>query len=251
MKALSQLCAFHKRKCGELTPSEVAVYLELFMISNNENWKEWCSAPRSYLSAMTGISSSNTIARAINNLEQKGYIKVKRGKTKQPNMYSIVPLYAENGTITEQKENNNGTKEEQKENKSGTKVGHSNRVDKSRQEKSSTTTDFLTNSPYKIQGELTPAEEQVRSAFESTFHPLTKLDEMDILRALAGDYGSKAVLKAIEKASGSVRENIKRRNLSPRYLLSILQDGEWQQSAQEQSQAPSKLGLVWAEPFIE
>ena len=240
MKALSQLCAFHKRKCGELTPSEVAVYLELFMISNNENWKEWCSAPRSYLSAMTGISSSNTIARAINNLEQKGYIKVKRGKTKQPNMYSIVPLYAENGTITEQKENNNGTK-----------VGHSNRVDKSRQEKSSTTTDFLTNSPYEVQGEPTPAEEQVRSAFEGTFHPLTKLEEMDTLKALAGDYGSKAVLKAIEKASGSVRENIKRRNLSPRYLLSILQDGEWQQSAQEQPQAPSKLGLVWAEPFIE
>lgn len=251
MKALSQLCAFHKRKCGELTPSEVAVYLELFMISNNENWKEWCSAPRSYLSAMTGISSSNTIARAINNLEQKGYIKVKRGKTKQPNMYSIVPLYAENGTITEQKENNNGTIEEQKENKSGTKTGRSNRVDKSRQEKSSTTTDFLTNSPYEVQGEPTPAEEQVRSAFEGTFHPLTKLEELDTLKALAGDYGSKAVLKAIEKASGSVKEPIKRRNLSPRYLLSILQDGKRQQPAQEQPQAPPKLGLVWAEPFIE
>ena len=240
MKALSQLCAFHKRKCGELTPSEVAVYLELFMISNNENWKEWCSAPRSYLSAMTGISSSNTIARAINNLEQKGYIKVKRGKTKQPNMYSIVPLYAENGTITEQKRN-----------KKRTKTGRSNRVDKSRQEKSSTTTDFLTNSPYEVQGEPTPAEEQVRSAFEGTFHPLTKLEELDTLKALAGDYGSKAVLKAIEKASGSVKEPIKRRNLSPRYLLSILQDGKRQQPAQEQPQAPPKLGLVWAEPFIE
>ena len=57
--------------------------------------------------------------------------------------------------------------------------------------------------------------------------------------------------KAIEKASGSVKEPIKRRNLSPRYLLSILQDGKRQQPAQEQPQAPPKLGLVWAEPFIE
>lgn len=225
MKALSQLCAFHKKKCGDLTPSEVAVYLELFMINNNDDWQEWFSAPRSYLTAMTGIGSSNTIARAINNLEQKGYIRVKRGKTKQANLYSIVPLYAENGTKAEQKENNNGTIKEQKENKSGTKTGHSNRVDKSSvDESSSNTIDLLTNPPSEEWGGLTPAEEKVKSAFEETFHPLTKLEDLDALRAYTGDYGAIAVTDAIAKADKSVKDQGRRLRLSPRYLLTILQD---------------------------
>ena len=110
----------------------------------------------------------------------------------------------------------------------------------------------MTNSSYEIQGGLTPAEAQVRSAFETTFHPLTQLEELESLRAYTGDYGSKAVLRAIEKASGSVKESIKRRNLSPRYLLSILQGGERARSAQEpQKHDPLKSCMAWAEPFIE
>ena len=252
MDYLSQLNAVADLSVENMTPNDFAVYMRMLFFNNTLHWKEWFSITYERLCHLTGINSKHTIATALNSLEQNGYIQVKRLGKRQGNKYKIVPLYSSDYALkAEQKRNINGTKTEQKGNEGGTKPAPLIKREESKREKSSTTSDFLTNSSYEIQGGLTPAEEQVRSAFESTFHPLTKLEELDILRALAGDYGSKAVLKAIEKASGSVKENIKRRNLSPRYLLSILQDGEWQQSAQEQSRAPSKLGLVWAEPFIE
>ena len=226
MNPLSQLCAFNRKKVGDLGANEIAVYLQLFMINNDNNWQEWFSAPRGLLSAMTGISSSNTIARAINHLEQNGYIKVKRGKTKQPNLYSLVPLLCGNsnidGTITEQKRNNNGTKTEQKENKNGTKTGHIKRIDKSRVDNSLTDA----YAPDSLPEKLTPAEEEVKSAFEGTFHLLTRVEDLDALRAYTGDYGSKQVLEAIKRADKSVKDAGKRVRLSPRYLLAILQRGE-------------------------
>lgn len=253
MDYLAQLNAVADLSVENMRPNEFAVYMRMLFFNNGLHWKEWFSITYERLSHLTGISSKDTIATAINSLEQNGYLEVKRLGKRQGNRYRIIPLYIQDFMLkAEQNPAKSRTKDGQKAEKSRTKHPPLLRQEESRQEESSsTTTDFLTNSPYEVQGGLTPAEEQVRSAFESTFHPLTKLEELDTLKALAGDYGSKAVLKAIEKASGSVKEPIKRRNLSPRYLLSILQDGKRQQPAQEQPQAPPKLGLVWAEPFIE
>lgn len=226
MNPLSQLCAFNRKKVGDLGANEIAVYLQLFMINNDNNWQEWFPAPRGLLSAMTGISSSNTIARAINHLEQKGYIRVKRGKTKQPNIYSIIPLFSSNsstdGTNTEQIRNNNGTNAEQKGNNNGTKTGRNKRIDKNRE-------DELLLGAYAHEDppeNLTPAEEEVKSAFEGTFHPLTKLEELDALRAYTGEYGSRAVVEAIKRADKSIKDPGKRLHLSPRYLLPVLQNPE-------------------------
>ena len=66
----------------------------------------------------------------------------------------------------------------------------------------------------------------MKSAFEGTFHPLTKMEDLDALCAYTGEYGSKQVLEAIKRAERSVKDAGKRLRLSPRYLLAILQSGE-------------------------
>ena len=231
MMPLSQLRTFFRRKCGELLPNDVAVYMELFWINNDKDWVEWFAAPLSYLSVMTGIRSRNTIAQTLNRLEQRGFIKIRRGKTRQPNQYSIVdlcPAISSNfERITGQRQDKDRTKTGQKQDKDGTITVHSNRVDKSREEESSTNapdSDLLTNDNHEGQGELTPAEQQVRSAFETHFRPITKLEELDALRAFTGDYGSRLVVWAIERVSERVQDASKRRRISPRYLLPLLQE---------------------------
>ena len=64
----------------------------------------------------------------------------------------------------------------------------------------------------------------MRSAFETHFRPITKLEELDTLRAFAGDYGSRLVVWAIERVSERVQDASKRRRISPRYLLPLLQE---------------------------
>lgn len=219
MLALSQLRAFYERKKGELKPNEIAVYMELFMLNNDRRWEEWFPVTMSYLSALTGINSSNTVSRIINSLEQKGYIKVRRGKKKQPNSYSLVKLYTSNFEgQTEYKQNTNGTQMEYKRNINGTQMGDIIRVDI--EKSSNTTSDLLTfGTP-----EMTPAEEQVKSAFERDFHPLTKLEDLEKLKALTGDYGAKSMLRAMESVAGKMDIG-RRQRLSPSYFLPMLRDG--------------------------
>ena len=215
MDYLAQLNAVADLSMENMTPNDFAVYMRMLFLNNTLHWKEWFSVTYERLERMTGISSKHTIATAINRLEQNGYIQIERLGNRRGNMYKIVPLYGANFA----------PKAEQKRNNNGTKPAPLIRVDESkREESSSTATDLLTNSPSEEWGGLTPAEEKVKSAFEETFHPLTKLEDLDA--AYTGEYGSKQVLEAIKRAERSVKDAGKRLRLSPRYLLAILQSGE-------------------------
>ena len=85
---------------------------------------------------------------------------------------------------------------------------------------------------------LNPAEEKAKSEFESKFHALTKLDELETIKAYVGDYGVKSVLRAIDAASKSKVEPWDRARLSPKYLLPILQRED------EKASSPSKENAV-------
>ena len=85
---------------------------------------------------------------------------------------------------------------------------------------------------------LTTAEEKAKSEFESKFHALTKLDELETIKAYVGDYGVKSVLRAIDAASKSKVEPWDRTRLSPKYLLPILQRED------EKASSPSKENAV-------
>ena len=79
---------------------------------------------------------------------------------------------------------------------------------------------------------LPPAIDEIKQAFEKSFHPIFKATELDALSAYIDDYGRMGVLKAIETASK--RKSLNKATLSPRYLLPILQ-----QLTQEKSEAPA------------
>ena len=64
--------------------------------------------------------------------------------------------------------------------------------------------------------------EEIKTKWESTFHPLMKADEIETLEAYIQDYGRMGVLNAIETAGK--RKNLNRATLSPRYLLPILKN---------------------------
>lgn len=227
MDYLAQLNMVADLSIENMKPNEFAVYMRMLFFNNTLHWKEWFSITYERLGRMAGISNKDTIATAINNLEQNGYIEVERLGKRQGNRYRIIPLYCTDFS------NNFGLKAVQNPDKSQTKAGQN--PDKSRTKPpplirreeirgdSSITTDLLTNPEGDERDSLTPSEEQVKSAFESTFHPLTKLEELDALKAYTGDYGSKAVLRAIEAASRSKKEPGDRLRLSPKYLLPILQ----------------------------
>lgn len=85
---------------------------------------------------------------------------------------------------------------------------------------------------------LNPAEEKAKLEFESKFHALTKLDELETIKAYVGDYGVKSVLRAIDAASKSKVESWDRARLSPKYLLPILQRED------EKASSPSKENAV-------
>ena len=69
---------------------------------------------------------------------------------------------------------------------------------------------------------LSPILEEIKTKWESTFHPLMKADELETLEAYIQDYGRMGVLNAIETAGK--RKNLNRATLSPRYLLPILKN---------------------------
>lgn len=225
MDYLAQLNAFADCSVEILRPNEFCVYMNMLFLNNKLHWKEWFSVTCERLSVMTGINA-RTISEIVNSLSQKGYIEIRKNPGKRPNSYRIIPLYGENfaGNPAEklpktcQKPADNLPKTCEKDRPIV------RREESKREEGSTTVTDLLTNSPSEEWGGLTPAEKKVKSAFEGTFHPLTKLEDLDALRAYTGDYGAIAVTDAIAKADKSVKDQGRRLRLSPRYLLTILQD---------------------------
>lgn len=247
MDYLAQLNAVADLSVENMTPNDFAVYMRMLFFNNTLHWKEWFSITYERLCHLTGINSKHTIATALNSLEQNGYIQVKRQGKRQGNKYKIVPLYSSDYALkAEQKRNINGTKKEQKRNINGTKPAPLIKREETRQEESSnTSSDLLTfNSPG-----LTPAEEQVKSVFERDFHPLTKLSDLDKLKALTGDYGAKPMLRAMESVAKRM-DTGKRQHLSPGYFVPMLREGLGESAFQEPTpQMPKKLGLVWEEPY--
>ena len=69
---------------------------------------------------------------------------------------------------------------------------------------------------------LSPILEEIKTKWESTFHPLMKADELETLEAYIQDYGRMGVISAIETAGK--RKNLNHATLSPRYLLPILKN---------------------------
>ena len=63
---------------------------------------------------------------------------------------------------------------------------------------------------------------EIKTKWESTFHPLMKAGDLETLDAYIQDYGRMGVLNAIETAGK--RKNLNRATLSPRYLLPILKN---------------------------
>ena len=63
---------------------------------------------------------------------------------------------------------------------------------------------------------------EIKTKWESTFHPLIKAGDLETLDAYIQDYGRMGVLNAIETAGK--RKNLNRATLSPRYLLPILKN---------------------------
>ena len=73
-----------------------------------------------------------------------------------------------------------------------------------------------------VTASLSPILEEIKTKWESTFHPLMKADELETLEAYIQDYGRMGVISAIEIAGK--RKNLNRATLSPRYLLPILKN---------------------------
>lgn len=63
---------------------------------------------------------------------------------------------------------------------------------------------------------------EIKTKWESTFHPLMKAGDLETLDAYIQDYGRMGVINAIETAGK--RKNLNRATLSPRYLLPILKN---------------------------
>lgn len=106
------------------------------------------------------------------------------------------------------------------------------------------TNTYITNTNTNSSGDMTsqeklnPAEEKAKLEFESKFHALTKLEDLETIKAYVGEYGVKSVLRAIDAASKSKVESWDRTRLSPKYLLPILQRED------EKAAAPSRESVV-------
>ena len=270
MDYLAQLNAFADYSTENLRPNEFCVYMNLLFVNNKLHWKEWFSITCDRLSVMTGISP-RTISEILNGLRQKGYIEIMKYPGKRINKYRIIPLYGEvaSGYPADKlpKTCRNVADKLPKTCRKPAAVirQEETRIDKSK----SNNTDLLTNSTYEDERKLTPAEERVRGAFECHFHLLTKLEDLDALKAYTGDYGDSMVVWAIERVSEKVQDSTKRQRLSPRYLLPVLQEESAKSAMQAKPvydrsspQGPDNRppdvplhwvwnGCGWEEPFVE
>ena len=269
MDYLAQLNAFADYSTENLRPNEFCVYMNLLFVNNRLHWKEWFSVTCDRLSVLTGISP-RTISEILNGLRQKGYIEIMKYPGKRANAYRIIPLYGEVASdYPADKLPKSCRNVADKLPKSCRNVAAVIRQEETRKDKSkSNNTDLLTNGTHERQAELSPAEERVKSAFECHFHLLTKLEDLDALKAYTGDYGDSTVLWAIERVSERVQDNSKRQRLSPRYLLPVLKESA--KSAMQvktaydrrRPQGPDNRppdvpphwvwnGCGWEEPFVE
>lgn len=76
----------------ELSVTEQALLLRLFLTNNKAGWAEWFGATNRRLLLETDIKSEKTLISARNGLRQKGFIDFVPGKKGQPTNYSLLPV---------------------------------------------------------------------------------------------------------------------------------------------------------------
>jgi len=240
LNLIDQFRGFMRTAIAEqLTVNERCLYITLLWYWNELARPEWFTLTDAQLESLSGVNKK-TVSNIRNKFRQNGLLEVKAGKKKTPTQYKLTEVFCLIGTLKMAQEwRSDGAVMAQEWRSDGAVMVSLNREEKSKEENNNNP-DLLTNDLLTNSRELTPAEEQVKSAFESTFHPLTKLDELDMLKAYTGDYGAKAVLRAIKAADKAKRETWDRERLSPAYLLPILRQAEEQQTQQEQQTAPKE-----------
>ena len=99
MKYISQINAFWNwARLNELPSGSGYLYFAILDCANTCGWKDEFNAPNSTLQAMAGLDRYG-LTRYRNILIQAGLITYKQGKRGNAGIYTITPLYDEDGAI--------------------------------------------------------------------------------------------------------------------------------------------------------
>ena len=89
-KPMEHLKVLHNRYSGILTPNEVAVYLELFMLGNQRYWPEWIDIADWQLALGANVSV-RSIPTVINSLVQKELLTASASARGFTITYAVMP----------------------------------------------------------------------------------------------------------------------------------------------------------------
>ena len=218
MDYMKQLNAFGDCSIGMLLPpTATAIYLRLFLMNNKARWCEWFETTDQRLMIETGIKSGHTIISSRNILKQKGFIDFQQGGKSKPTKYKIVKLYQDQDIVT-------------------AKIAPSSAV--SSAVSSAPSSALILDKNIKDKNDNSPAREKVVDEFQNVIHPLTNLSDLEMVRALANDYGSEWCVMAIAEARRAKNGNTA--FLPVKYIGTILRN--WKQAGGPPgSMAPSPI----------
>ena len=209
MDYIRQLNAFDFKSAGILPSNAVNIYFRLFQINNRYGLDEqWFETTDEWLMLSSGIKTPNTIRATRNLLKQKGFIDFVAGGASKPTKYKIINLI---DVLTINTSTNTSADR-----------STNNIIDKSKRE----------------ENDNSPACEKVVDEFQNAIHPLTNLSDLEMVRALANDYGSEWCVMAIAEARRAKNGNTA--FLPVKYIGTILRN--WQQAGGPPgSMAPSPI----------
>ena len=218
MDYMKQLNAFGDCSVGMLLPpTATAIYLRLFLMNNKARWCEWFETTDQRLMIETGIKSGHTIISSRNILKQKGFIDFQQGGKSKPTKYKIVKLYQDQDIVT-------------------AKIAPSSAV--SSAVSSAPSSALILDKSKREENDNSPACEKVVDEFQNAIHPLTNLSDLEMVRALANDYGSEWCVMAIAEARRAKNGNTA--FLPVKYIGTILRN--WKQAGGPPgSMAPSPI----------
>ena len=209
MDYIRQLNAFDFKSAGILPSNAVNIYFRLFQINNRYGLDEqWFETTDEWLMLSSGIKTPNTIRATRNLLKQKGFIDFVAGGASKPTKYKIINLI---DVLTINTSTNTSADR-----------STNNIIDKSKRE----------------ENDNSPACEKVVDEFQNAIHPLTNLSDLEMVRALANDYGSEWCVMAIAEARRAKNGNTA--FLPVKYIGTILRN--WKQAGGPPgSMAPSPI----------
>ena len=221
MDYIRQLNAFDFKSAGILPSNAVNIYFRLFQINNRYGLDEqWFETTDEWLMLSSGIKTPNTIRATRNLLKQKGFIDFVAGGASKPTKYKIINLI---DVLTINTSTNTST-------------------DRSTNTSTNTSTDRSTNNiidkSKREENDNSPACEKVVDEFQNAIHPLTNLSDLEMVRALANDYGPEWCVMAIAEARRAKNGNTA--FLPVKYIGTILRN--WKQAGGPPgSMAPSPI----------